>query len=198
MEKIEIRIASIEDAEAILDIYAYYVKHTAITFEYEVPSLKEFKQRIQNTLNRYPYLIAIINHKIVGYAYVSPFKERAAYDWAVETSIYVDCNYKKQGIGKKLYHALELILKEQGILNLNACIAYPIQEDNYLDKNSVQYHQHLGYQFVGEFHQCGYKFNTWYNMVWMEKMIGEHIDKQPTIKPFNEVRKIIKTKYQII
>lgn len=80
---------------------------------------------------------------------------------------------------------------------MNACISYPVQEDQYLTKNSVEYHQHLGYRLVGEFHQCGYKFNTWYNMVWMEKFIGEHQQNQLPVKSFNEVKDIIKEKYGI-
>ena len=111
--------------------------------------------------------------------YVSPFKERAAYDWAVETSIYVDQNIRHRGVGKKLHDALESALKKQGILNMNACIAYPPADDEYLDKNSVEFHSHMGYRLVGEFYKCGYKFHRWYNIVWMEKLIGEHLPDQP-------------------
>ena len=95
------------------------------------------------------------------------------------------------GIGKRLYEALENILRFQNILNLNACIACPAKEDEYLTKDSVRFHHHLGYQMVGEFHQCGYKFGRWYNMVWMEKFIGAHVDDQPEIKTFDEIRGVI-------
>ncbi|MBQ5675892.1 MAG: GNAT family N-acetyltransferase, partial [Lachnospiraceae bacterium] len=78
------------------------------------------------------------------------------------------------GYGRKLYEALERALVDQGILNLYACIAYPIVEDEYLTKNSAQFHAHLGYKTVGEFYKCGYKFGRWYNMIWMEKLIGKH------------------------
>ena len=109
MKELKIRIASAKDAAALLEIYAPYVKNTAITFEYEVPSLQEFERRIENILKKYPYLVAETDGKIVGYAYVSAFKERAAYDWAVETSIYIDKKLKRMGIGKKLYSVLEEI-----------------------------------------------------------------------------------------
>ena len=66
-------------------------------------------------------------------------------------------------------------MKEMGILNLYACIAYPEEEDEYLTKNSVRFHEHLGFKEAGRFHKCGYKFNRWYDMVWMEKLIGEHV-----------------------
>ena len=174
-----IRTATQADAQALLNIYAPYVEHTAITFEYEVPSIEEFSSRIAHTLLKYPYLVAEINGRFLGYAYASPFHDRPAYDWAVETSIYVDQNIRHRGVGKKLHDALESALKKQGILNMNACIAYPPADDEYLDKNSVEFHSHMGYRLVGEFYKCGYKFHRWYNIVWMEKLIGEHLPDQP-------------------
>ena len=175
---ITIRTATLSDAQALLNIYAPYVEHTAITFEYDVPSVEEFAFRIKNTLQKYPYLVAEKNGRLLGYAYASPFHERPAYDWAVETSIYVDQNIKHQGIGRRLHDALEDALRNQGILNMNACIAYPPEEDEYLDRNSVEFHTHMGYRLVGEFYKCGYKFHRWYNMVWMEKLIGNHLSDQ--------------------
>ena len=105
-KEIVIRVAALDDAEELLEIYAPYVRETAITFEYEVPSPEEFRERIAHTLEKYPYLVAEHDGKIEGYAYVSPFKERAAYAWAVETSIYVDQNCKRMGIGKNLHSTL--------------------------------------------------------------------------------------------
>lgn len=166
-EEITIRMANELDAEEILAIYVPYVLHTAITFEYVVPTVEEFKERIKKTLKKFPYLVAVKDGRILGYAYVSPFKERAAYDWAVETSIYIKEECREGGIGKKLYLALEEILKKQNIINLNACIAYP-------NPGSIGFHEYFGYKIVGHFTKCGYKFDTWYDMIWMEKMIGEH------------------------
>lgn len=184
---ITIRIATEEDAKELLAIYEGYVRNTAITFEYEVPSEEEFRGRIRHTLEKYPYLAAEEDGKIVGYAYAGPFHERAAYDWAVETSIYVAADCRQHGVGRKLYEVLEENLKKQGILNVNACIAYPRVEDEYLTKDSVKFHEKLGYQMVGTFHECGYKFNRWYDMVWMEKFIGEHRKNQPGMIPFSEI-----------
>ncbi|MDD3361352.1 MAG: GNAT family N-acetyltransferase [Hespellia sp.] len=181
-----IRIATPDNAEEILNIYAPYVEQTAITFEYEVPTLRGFRERITNTLEKYPYLVAVNDGKILGYAYTGAFKDRAAYDWAAETTIYLSADVKHMGLGKKLYQALEGISKAQHITNLNACIAYPEVDDEYLTQNSVQYHEHLGYVMVGKFHKCGYKFERWYNMVWMEKMIGVHPDKPERIIPFSQ------------
>ena len=174
MEKIKISKVDVTDSEKLLEIYTPYILNTAITFEYEVPSVQQFRQRVQDIMVKYPYLKAIKDDEIVGYAYANVFKNRAAYDWAVEVSIYIKKDMQKLGIGKKLYQALEKICQLQNITNLYACIAYPEVEDEYLTNNSVNFHQHMGYQRVGEFHQCGFKFNRWYNMVWMEKIIGEH------------------------
>lgn len=196
-ELIEIRVAEETDAAKLLAIYAPYVQDTAITFEYDVPTVEEFARRIRSVLQRYPYLVAERAGEIVGYAYAGPFHSRAAYQWGVETSIYVDKSHKRMGTGGKLHEALENILKEQGILNLNACIAFPKEEDAYLTTDSVRFHACLGYRMVGEFESCGYKFNRWYNMVWMEKHIGEHLENQPPVRSFEQVREIVKERYRI-
>lgn len=150
-----------------------------------------------DTLKKYPYIVAIRDHQIVGYAYLSPFVGRKAYQWSAETSIYVDPNQRHAGVGKALYSALENISREMGILNLNACIGYPVKDDEYLTTNSADFHRHLGYRLVGEFKQCGYKFNRWYNMIWMEKFIADHPDKPTPVKNFNDVRDAIAEKYDL-
>ena len=91
------------------------------------------------------------------------------------------------GLGRTLYEALADRLQAMGILNLYACIGYPQVEDEYLTKNSAQFHEHLGFALVGTFHNCGYKFGRWYDMVWMEKMIGEHKVPQPQIIWFSQL-----------
>lgn len=175
-----VRRATPEDATAILEVYAPYVKKTAITFEYEVPSLEEYVNRIIKISSRYPFLVAEEQDVIVGYAYASTFKERTAYDWSVETSIYIDQTKKSKGLGKKLYHTLEQILKEQNVTNLCACISYPNPE-------SISFHKALGYKEVAHFHKCGYKFNTWYDMIWMEKFINPHSHVPDSFIPVNQI-----------
>ncbi|MDO4344185.1 MAG: GNAT family N-acetyltransferase [Eubacteriales bacterium] len=185
--EIEIRVAVPGDAKEILAIYAPYVEKTAITFEYDVPGLEEFTSRIERTLKKYPYIVAEQDGEILGYAYTGAFVGRAAYDWAAETTIYLKENKRKSGLGRKLYTALEKISRAQNITNLNACIGYPETDDEYLTKNSAQFHQHIGYRMAGEFHQCGYKFGRWYNMVWMEKVLGVHPDVPAPMIPFPEL-----------
>lgn len=178
-----IRTASAEDAEALLNIYAYYVEHTAITFEYEVPSPEEFRRRITNTLRTYPYLCAVQDGEILGYAYAGPFSERAAYSWSAEVTIYLARNARGRGLGRKLYEALEEALKNMGVLNLYAKIGYPTVSDEYLTRNSLEFHEHLGYRTAGDFRGCGCKFGRWYNMACMEKIIGDHPEHPAPIKP---------------
>lgn len=174
MENVIIRDAKPEDAERLLEIYAYYVENTAISFEYDVPAPEEFQMRIRNTMKRYPYIVIERDGKIQGYAYAGPFHSRAAYGWSCEMTIYLDHNMLKCGLGRQIYGALEDRLRKMGILNLYACIGYPETEDEYLNRNSAEFHEHLGYTKVGQFHKCGYKFGRWYDMIYMEKIIGEH------------------------
>lgn len=188
-DSIHIRTATIDDTKELLKIYAPYVTETAITFEYDVPSPEEFQARIRDILRKYPYIIAEKGGEILGYAYTHAFVGRAAYDWSVETTIYLKKGKTKMGVGRMLYETLERISKAQNILNMNACIGYPEVEDEHLTLNSVQFHEHLGYRMVGTFHNSGYKFNTWYHMVWMEKIIGEHIPAPLPVIPFSELSK---------
>lgn len=184
---ISIRMATEADAKEILEIYTPYITDTAISFEYDIPSVEEFAQRIRESLQMYPYIVALEGNRIVGYAYASAFKKRVAYDWAVETTVYLKQDCRGRGLGKKLYLALEDILRRQNIINLNACIAYTLETDIHLDNTSAIFHEHLGYKKVAHFTKCGYKFGTWYDMIWMEKLLGEHPDKPKPVIPITKL-----------
>lgn len=183
----KLRKAKIEDAKQLVEIYKYYVENTDITFEYDTPSVEQFSERIKNTLKKYPYIVAeeessleSVESRIVGYAYAGAFKTRRAYDWSVETSIYVRHGEASNGIGTLLYNELERYLKMMNIINVNACITYP-------NENSETFHKKFGYKTVAHFTKCGYKFGKWRDMIWMEKMIGEHKDKPDDVIPFSEL-----------
>lgn len=188
-DSVIIREACLEDASEILNIYRPYVEKTAISFEYEVPDLKEFRERMRKTLEEHPYLVAEENGEIIGYAYTGNFVGRKAYSWSAETTIYIKEGRTKSGVGKRLYQALEDVSKMRNIRNLNACIGYPETEDEYLTKNSASFHAHLGYTLVGTFHNSGFKFGRWYHMIWMEKMIGEHDGDPKEVIPFPDLDK---------
>lgn len=192
MNDITIRPATPDDAQTLLAIYAPYVTDTAITFEVTVPSVAEFRRRIIHTLSRYPYLVAEFRGVTLGYAYTGPFVGRAAYDWAAETSIYVDKNCRRNGIGRALYEALEAVSRAQHLLNLEACIGVPDgADDANLTRNSADFHAHMGYRIVGEFRRCGYKFGRWYNMIWMEKIIGDHVDHPTPVAAFGQLERSV-------
>ena len=163
---INIRTASPSDAPALLSIYAPYVENTSITFEYTVPTPEDFRERIARTLDRYPYLVAQLNGTVMGYAYASAFHPRAAYDWSAEVSIYVSEDARGSGIGTRLY--------------VNACIAFP-------NPGSISFHEKLGYQTVGHFTKCGYKLGRWWDMIWMEKMLGDHPDIPGRLIPYPDL-----------
>ena len=172
----EIRTASAEDAREILKIYAPYVENTAVSFEYTVPTLEEFRARIVKTLAEYPYLVAEDD------AYAGIFHGREAYKHSAETSIYVDEDHHCRGIGRMLYGELERILLKQNVFTLCACIATPDgNPDSRLTDSSERFHEKMGYRLVCKHSSIGYKFGKWYSVVWMEKDIGE---KCPNPQPF--------------
>ena len=173
MNEITIRNATVDDAAALLKIYSYYVENTAITFELTPPTLEGFRARITKTLENYPYLVAELDNKIVGYAYAGAFVGRAAYRFSSELTVYVAKDFRGRGVGKKLYSELENRLQIAGIKNFYACIAYPEVEDEFLTFASVKFHERLGFKICGKFTRCGFKFNRRYSMVWMEKIIAE-------------------------
>lgn len=172
-DSIIIRNALGTDAKALLDIYAPYVSQTAITFEYDVPTIEEFRSRIVSISKKYPYIVAEANDRLLGYAYASTFKDRAAYQWSVETSIYLDMQARHKGLGRLLYAELERRLKAQGITNMNACITYAADDDPYLPPDSVSFHRSMGFERCAHFHGVGRKFGRKYDVIWMEKIISK-------------------------
>lgn len=187
MNDIIVRPATPEDAAAVLNIYAYYVSNTAVSFEYVIPTPEEFRSRIANTLKKYPYFVALRGEKVVGYAYAGPLGVRSAYDWVAETTIYIAADERKHGLGRMLYETLENTLAQMGIVSLYACIAYPDPEDEYLTRNSAEFHAHYGFSKVGFFPRCGHKFGHWYNILWMEKNLAPRSPDQASVIPFPEL-----------
>lgn len=184
----KIRLATPQDAKEIRQIYAPYVTDTAVTFEYEVPTVETFEERITNTLRKYPYLVAEEEGHIVGYAYAGAFRPRAAYQHSVEMSIYVDREKGGKGIGRKLYQELEHRLIQQNVFVLYACITMTERTDDpYLTDGSIQFHKKMGYTFAGHFHHCGYKFSCWYSMIWMEKSICNRPDHPEPFQPISDL-----------
>ncbi|MGT2846687.1 GNAT family N-acetyltransferase [Streptococcus massiliensis] len=170
----KIRMAKKEDAASLQGIYQPYVTKTAITFEYDLPSLAEFEQRIEQTLKEYPYLVAEEDGNILGYAYASSYYGRTAYDWAAELSVYLREDARGRGLGSKLYDTLEGLLEEQGFIHFLACIALP-------NEASLALHKKRGYQQVAHFPKIGYKFEKWHDIVWLQKTLEGPVSKIKTI-----------------
>ena len=166
-----IREAEIEDAERLIEIYSYYVLNTAVSFEYEVPTVSAFRDRIQGTLEKYPYLVCVKDNKILGYAYAGVYSSRSAYDWTATTSIYVDKDYRRKGVGAALYKELEARLKAQGVVNLLAGAAFCDPADEYLSHDSYNFHNRMGYTKVAHMKAIGKKFDRWYDLLWMQKTL---------------------------
>ena len=168
-----VRDVKLDDALSLLKIYKYYVLNTAITFEEEVPTLYEFEDRIRNITKKYPYIVVTDdNNNILGYSYANTFKERSAYRFSVELTVYLDKSVKRQGLGRLLYTELEIRLKSIGIKNMCACITCPKNDTNkFVSADSIKFHEKMGFSMVGKFINIGYKFNEWFDMVWMQKQI---------------------------
>lgn len=174
---ITIRIATVEDAESIQKIYAPYVLNTTITFELEPPTVKEMADRIRHTLEKYPYLVAVEEGEVIGYAYAGTLYDRRAYDHSAELSIYIDDRKRHKGTGHLLYNALIDYLTRMNTTNLYGCITYP-------NDASIAFHEKYGFKEAAHFHECGYKFDQWLDVVYLEKRLDK--TTEPFI-PFKEL-----------
>ena len=176
-----IRIATEADVPAILAIYAPYVENTTITFEYDVPCRREFMQRFTTITEKYPWLVWEEEGEILGYAYASPPYARAAYSWCAEPSVYLKSDARGRGIGVRLYAALEEILKLQGYQVLFALVT---QEN----EASLAFHRKLGYEEKVLFSNCGFKFNRWLGVYWLEKRLSPVEIPKAFPRPFPMLR----------
>lgn len=158
------RLATAEDAAKVLAIYAPIVRETAISFEYEVPDEGEIRKRIVSKLEHHPWLVMEDGDRMLGYAYAGRWRDRAAYDWTVETTIYVSADARRSGIGRKLYHALFAALRLQGFVEAVAGATLP-------NEGSVGLHRAVGFRDMGVKRNAGYKFGRWYDVAFFERSL---------------------------
>ncbi len=180
----KLRFATTDDTKQILSIYKHYIENTAITFECDTPTEVDFAMRVKTISDSYPYIVATLNKKVIGYAYATRFRERKAYDWVVETSVYIDVKHKGKGLGKKLYKRLLELLTEQGFVMAYACVTCP-------NFTSDALHSRLGFSKIGIFSNSGYKFDTWHDTVWYEKQLlstNKEIFEIKTIEKLKKTR----------
>jgi len=159
-----LRPATPADAPGILAIYAPIVENTVISFEYEPPSVDEMVHRLEAYR---PWLVAVDNGEIMGYAYASKHRERAAYQWSADVSVYVHELARGQGLGTRLYRELFAVLVGQGYVNAYAGITLP-------NPASVGLHESLGFRPVGVYEGVGYKFGAWHDVGWWQLLLRPH------------------------
>ena len=166
-----IRQAVPEDASAIRDIYAPYVEQTAITYDMVVPTVEEFRESIIELSKEFPYLVAVEGDRVIGYSYAHKFIARPAANHSVETTIYVERGNRRSGVGRALYFELEQLLRKQGRRNLYAKVTWTNVETPYLTNASSFFHERMGYVKAAHLHQCGYKFNQYFDTLIFEKRL---------------------------
>jgi len=162
-----LRVATPDDAEAVTAIYAPIVAETAISFELEPPTIDEMRSRIAGTLQRLPWLVSLdAAGRVNGYVYASRHRERAAYQWAVDTTAYVHAAARGQGVGRRLYQALFAELVKLGYYQAFAGIALP-------NAASVGLHEAVGFTPLGVYRQVGYKHGQWRDVGWWQKTLQQ-------------------------
>lgn len=156
-----LRLARPEDAAAVRDIYAPFVRETPATFTLEPPSVSELREKIRATRegDEYPWFVAEADGSVVGYAYAAPVRDRPAYRWSVETSIYVDPNHHRGGVGRRLYDRLFDTLRRQGYVSAFAVLGLPNPE-------SEAFHEAYGFDHLADFPAAGYKLGAWRDVGW--------------------------------
>ena len=175
-EAVCVRAAAPEDAEQLLEIYTPFVisedcRLSNVSFELAAPDVEEFRQRIQDISKQFPYLVGEVNGQILGYVYCHPYRERLAYQWAVEVTIYLAPAGQGKGLGRLLYETMEKLLCLQGVTMAYSCITVG-------NDHSIKMHEALGYRLIGTFTNSGYKNGQWLDTVWLEKQL-QPCPKQP-------------------
>ena len=184
-EAICVRAATPQDAEQLLEIYTPFVisedcSVSNVSFELTAPSLAEFRQRIVDISSKYPYLVGEKDGQILGYVYCYPYRERLAYQWSVEVTIYLAPAGQGKGLGRLLYETMEKLLCLQGVTMAYSCITVG-------NDHSIKMHEALGYRLIGTFTNSGYKNGQWLDTVWLEKQL-QPCPKQPdNIKSWREL-----------
>jgi L-amino acid N-acyltransferase YncA len=175
VEEAAIRVAEEGDGPPIAAIYGPYVRDTAISFEIEPPTAQMMADRIARTLETHPWLVAEIGGKVVGYAYAGKHRERPAYRWTVDTTIYLDTSVHRRGIGRALYLILLEILRDQGFCSAFAEIVLP-------NAGSIRLHESLGFGAIGIHEHIGFKLGCWHDIGYWRMALA-----QPTLSPCDPV-----------
>ena len=156
-----IRLATVADAAAVTAIYRPSVDGSVTSFETVAPDAAEMLRRIEGTLPAFPWLVCAIDDMVAGYAYGGRHRERAAYRWSVEVSVYIDDAFRRRGVGRGLYESLFAILVAQGYATAFAGVTLP-------NPASVGLHESMGFEPIGAFRRIGHKYGAWHDVGWWQ------------------------------
>lgn len=180
MNQVKVRMAELEDAKAVCEIYEPYILETVITFEYDKVPVDVFRERMKKVMEKFPWLVCEIDGEIAGYAYCSPHFERAAFGWDCECSVYLNSNYHRMGIGTALYEILFEIVKKQGFYNIYSLICVP-------HESSVVLHKKYGFHEIGTFYNTAYKLGKWRDLLVMEKRLKDDFREPKPVIPIHNI-----------
>lgn len=175
----EIRVVRPDDAGQIARIYATYVTETPISFDEAPPTADDIAHKIETILPKYPWLVAEVGGALAGYAYAGLHRDRAAYRWSTDVSVYIELTYHRRGIGSALYRRLFDILRAQNYFNAFAGITLP-------NAASVGLHESLGFTPIGRYEHVGFKFGRWHDTGWWQLVLRPHEDEPAEPIPFSE------------
>jgi L-amino acid N-acyltransferase YncA len=185
-----VREARLDDGEAVARIYAPYVTETPITFEEQPPDAQEMSQRLSEIQTKYPYLVAELNGRVVGYAYATAFRTRASYRWGVELAVYLDESCRRRGIGRILCGTLLPLLEAQGFVIAYAGITVP-------NPSSVGLFEAIGFTRVGLFNACGFKSGAWHDVGFWELRLTPQLATPTEPIPWPDMPRFQSTVHQI-
>jgi phosphinothricin acetyltransferase len=176
-----VRLATPDDAEQVQAIYAPYC-HTPISFEVQPPTVDEMRARLLKVLGHYPWLLCEDGGAVVGYVYATQHRERAAYQWSVDTTVYVRQGRQRRGVGRALYTSLLAVLPLQGFVNAYAGVTLP-------NPASVGLHQAIGFRPVGVYERVGFKCGAWHDVAWFQRPLRPHPTEPEPLTSLNEVQR---------
>jgi phosphinothricin acetyltransferase len=177
-----IRMATVDDAAAIAAIYRPIVESTAISFEVVAPDVDEMRRRIEEVTASHPWLVCERDGIVAGYAYGAKHRARAAYQWSVDTSVYVDERFRRRGIGEAVYLSLFAVLTAQGYANAFAGITLP-------SPASVGLHERVGFTPVGIYRRAGYKLGAWHDVGWWQRPLDRRAAEPSAIRALDDLRR---------
>ncbi|HEV3216346.1 MAG TPA: arsinothricin resistance N-acetyltransferase ArsN1 family B [Vicinamibacterales bacterium] len=176
-----IRLATENDAGAVAAIYAPFCGVSVVSFEVAAPSDSDMAGRIRAVSEKWPWLVLDDDGAIAGYAYASRHRDRAAYQWTVDTAVYVGEGYRGRGVGRSLYTALFELLRSQGYFKACAGIALP-------NPASVALHEAVGFTLVGVYRGIGYKLGAWRDVAWYELALQPERENPPPPTPISGLK----------